>query len=169
MKRHLICLLALFMLGTVLAPAWAEEGAPAKAESKSDAKKADKPGEEGKNKKSDEDVSGGRFAGDPIYVHIAPLVMPMITADGVEQIITLQIDVEVKDFDVADNIHANMPRIRDALMRGLYGSLGDGSVMNGKMVDVAKVKAKAASALQTVVGMDGIREVLVQGIAQRVL
>jgi flagellar basal body-associated protein FliL len=107
---------------------------------------------EGKDSKKVEDVSGGRFAGDPVYVHLTPMVFPAIDANGVEQLITLQIAIEVKDFDTADTVHTNMPRIRDALMQGLYGGFGEGGLRNGQMVDVAKVKAKATAALDNLLG-----------------
>ena len=124
--------------------------------------------EDTSKKKGKEDISGGRFAGDPVYVHISPMVLPVISDQGVEQLVTVIIDVEVKDFDVADNMHTTMPRVKDALMRALYGGLGQGSLRNGKLVDVTRIKAKATTALTDILG-DGIREVLIQGIAQRML
>jgi flagellar basal body-associated protein FliL len=168
MKKILAFAALVLVLGSmstvVCTTAYAEEeGAPA---AKADAGKKEEGGEKGKKS---EDVSGGRFAGDPVYVHIAPMVLPVISDAGVEQLVTIVIDVEVKDFDVADNIHSNMPKIMDALMRGLYGGLGQGSLRNGKLVDVSKVKAKATSALQAVVGEGGIKNVLVQGVSQRML
>lgn len=143
-------------------PAMAEEGEskekPAKAEG----------GEGGESKKKSDDISGGRFEGDPVYVHIAPMVLPVISDEGVEQLVTLVIDLEVKDFNVADTVHSQMPRVRDALMRALYGGLGKGTLRNGKLVDVAKVKAKIQKAVTDVIG-DGLRDVLIQGVAQRML
>ena len=54
------------------------------------------------------------------------MVLPVISASGVEQLVTLQIDVQVKDFDAADNLHTNMPRVMDALMRALLRRAGAG-------------------------------------------
>ena len=140
---------------------WAAEEAEGKKPSLEDS---------GSGKKKDPgDVSGGRFAGDPVYVHLLPMVIPIITDKGAEQLVTFQIDVEVKDFDTADHMHTIMPRVVDALMRHLYGGLGQGSLRNGKMVDVTKIKAKAHAALVEVIGADGIRDVLVQGVSQRML
>lgn len=151
--------------------AHAEEGETAKSEDGGGKNKSakDEGGEGGeKKKKGDEDISGGRFAGDPIYVHIAPMILPIISNQGAEQLVTVIIDVEVKDFDAADKMHTDMPKVRDALMRALYGGLGQGSLRNGKLVDVAKVKEKASAALREVMG-DGVKQVLVQGVSQRIL
>ena len=155
-----------FLTG-VVPRAFAQDAAPT---DKTDASKPDTP-KSGDAKKKDgaEDVSGGRFAGDPIYVHIAPMVMPVINDKGVEQLVTLILDVQVKDFDAADAMHSNMPRVQDALMRALYGGLGQGTLRNGKLVDVTKVKNKAVAAVGEVIGADNVRDVLVQSVSQRML
>lgn len=156
----LLSVLSINLVGSHFA--FANEG---KAEKK--AESGDHGGEKGKKKP--EGVVGGRFAGDPIYVHIAPMVMPVISDAGVEQLVTIVLDIEVKDFDTADNLHSNMSKVMDALMRGLYGGLGQGSLRKGKLVDVAKVKTKATLALREVLGEDSIKNVLVQGVSQRML
>ena len=157
----IVCLLAL----NALQPVFAEETA-SKAETSKDKSDA---GDKEKKKGGDEDVSGGRFAGDPIYVHISPMVLPVINDSGVEQLVTIIIDVQVKDFDAADNMHANMPKVMDALMRALYGGLGQGVLRNGKLVNVGKIKNKAVGAVGEVIGPENVRDVLVQGVSQRML
>jgi flagellar FliL protein len=157
-KLHVILLTtSLLVFGTAQVATYTQAFAEEEA-AKGDAKK-----------KSADDVSGGRFSGDPIYVHIAPLVLPVINDKGVEQIVSIILDVQVKDFDAADAMHTNMPRVMDALMSSLYGSLGQESLRGGKLVNVGKVKSKAIAAIGKVVGADNIRDVLVQGVAQRML
>ena len=157
MKKLLVLSLVLvFSIALQPRALFAEEGGkPAEA------------GGEGGAAKKPADVSGGRFAGDPVFVHLDPMVLPIITDDGAEQLVTLQIAVQVKNFDVADSVHTNMPLVRDALMRALYGGLGNGTLRNGSLVDVTKIKSKATAALDTVIGADNIRDVLVEAVAQR--
>src|ERR1700729_1579363 len=73
-------------------PAAPKEAAP--ADSKEESK-----GEGGKDadakKKGSDDVSGGRFVGDPIYIHVAPLVLPVINENGVEQLVTILFSIQV--------------------------------------------------------------------------
>ncbi len=156
-----IMLLAASLLAMAPIAVRAEEGeAPAKKSG----------GEDGEKKKSTfNDVTGGKFDGDPVYVHLEPMTMPIITNAGAEQLITMLIDVEVKDFDIADQMHADMPRVRDALMRSLYGGLGEGTLRNGKLADISKIKAKTLSALQEIIPGDGMKNVLIQGVSQRML
>ena len=160
----------LFAAGAVLNPSLvvAEEHAAKSGDKDKEAPKHGGGEGEGGEKKQPADVAGGRFAGDPIYVHLAPMVMPIITDDGLEQLVTFSIDLEVKDFNAADTIHSNMPKVMDALMRGLYGGLGQGSLRNGKMVDVNKIKKKALAALTEAIP-DTVKDVLVQGVSQRML
>ena len=82
---------------------------------------------------------------------------------------TIRFDVQVKDLDTADDMHANMPRVMDALLRALYGGMDEGTLRNGKLANVSKVKDKAIEAVGEVVGIDKIIDVLVQGVSQRML
>jgi hypothetical protein len=126
-------------------------------------------GEGGKDKKKGNDITGGRFEGDPIYVHIAPMVLPVINDNGAEQLITIIFDVQVKNFDAADAMQSNMPKVMDSLLRSLYGGLGQGALRNGKLVNVGRVKTKAMSAVGEIIGNDNVQDVLIQGVSQRML
>ena len=63
------------LLGLSLAPLRAEEEGHKSGESSG--KKDQKSGEEEGAKKAPDGISGGRFAGDPLYVHLAPMVLPI--------------------------------------------------------------------------------------------
>ncbi len=130
--------------------------------------KAEK-GEKKSEGKDDEEVSGGRFAGDPIYIHVKPLILPVINEDGVEQIVSVILDIHVKDSSTADNLRKAMPRVVDSLLRHLYGGLDRGALSKGKLVNIAAVKRKAIEAVSEVVPRDQIVDVLVQGVSQRML
>jgi flagellar protein FliL len=153
-------------LGLLLAlPAHAQEG---EASTKGDTAKSGEGGEEGGGKKKGpKDVTGGRFAGDPIYIHMDPIILSVITRTGVEQIVTIQLALEIQDLDVADDIHRNMPRVKDALMQALYGGLGNGDLRGGNMVDVAKVKTKTMAAMNNLLGTGKAKDVLIEGVSQR--
>jgi flagellar basal body-associated protein FliL len=176
MTRFLLLawLLAVFMIAP-LHLVFAEDAPGVKAtaapDSKDAPKKEDKKkkeeGEGGEAKRAPSDVSGGRFEGDPVYVHLSPMILPVITDNGAEQIVTLAVTIEVRDFDAADDVHTNMPKVMDALMRALYGGLGNGELREGQLINVSKVKAKAINAVGEAVGPEKIRDVLIEAVAQR--
>jgi flagellar protein FliL len=126
-------------------------------------------GKKNDKKKGEEDITGGRFAGDPIYVHIQPMILPIISDDGVEQLVSLMLDVRVKDLATANALHKNMPRVIDSLWRNLYGGLDEGSLRDGKLVNVGKIKNNAIRAVGEIAGRENILDVLVVGVAQRML
>lgn len=167
MKKLVSLLVVLVLIIAAPVPAAYASGGEAKAEGHGEAKKGEEGGE--KKETKPKDVTGGRFEGDPVFVRLEPFILPVISEQGAEQIITLRIDLEVKDLEVADSIHSSMPRVRDAIMRALYGGLGQGSLRNGKLVDVNKVKSKSLKAIEEVIPAGGIRNVLIQGVAQRML
>jgi len=168
MKIHPRSLLAVSLLALCVAQ-MATASVVYAAEEAAKEEKADKGGGEGGKGKSPEGVTGGRFAGDPIYVHITPMVLPVISDSGVEQLVTLVFDVQVKDFEAADTMHAHMPKVMDSLMRSLYGGLGRGTLRNGKLVNIVKVKDKASDAVGEIIGKDKVVNVLIQNVSQRML
>src|SRR5438046_2004267 len=74
---------------------------------------AEEHGEHGGEKSKKE---GDERLGENTYVHLSPLVLPVINENGAQQLVTLVIDLQVKDFNAADTIHSNMPRVQDAIM-----------------------------------------------------
>jgi len=159
----------LFLLSLALPCVLAVQTAiPAQASEKK-ASEHEEGNKEEKKEGEDSDISGGRFEGDPIYVHIKPIVIPVINDNGVEQLVSLILDIHVKDSNAADSLHKNMPRVVDALYRYLYGSLEDGSVKNGKLVNVTKIKNRAILAVSEIAGKENIVDVLVQAVSQRML
>ena len=166
MGKSLILALLLTAFTVVLAPT-VRAAESAEAPKEAPKKEAPKKEEGGEAKSVPKDISGGRFAGDPVYVHLSPMILPVITDTGAEQIVSLQITIEVTDFNSADTIHTNMPKVMDALMRALYGGLGNGDLRNGQLIDVTRIKTKATTALGEAVGADNIRDVLIEAVAQR--
>ncbi len=52
-------------------------------------------------------------------------------------------------------------------MRALYGGLGSGNLRGGNLVDVNKVKAKTMAAMADLLGAGKVRDVLMEGVSQR--
>jgi hypothetical protein len=150
-------------------PVWAAEKTEAVKDEKKEAKKEEGGKKDSKKDKGDSDITGGKFDGDPIYVHLQPLMLPVVSDQGAEQIITILIDVQVKSMGIADSMHTQMPRVKSAVFEALYGGLGDGSLRVGQTVNLPKVKGKVAKALSRTIGPDKVDEVLIQAIAQRML
>lgn len=125
-------------------------------------------GEKKGKKDKDQDITGGRFTGDPIYVRLPVLVLPVISERGAQQTVTLLVNVEVDSLGTANDLHDKRPRVMDALMRALYGKLGEGDLLEGALVDVGRVKEQATKAVTEITGPNKVRNVLIQGVAQRI-
>jgi len=165
----LFALLTVLLIYPVAVLHAAPEGGEKKAEAPSGGEKKEGEGKKEGGKKDDKSISGGRFDGDPMYVHLQPFILPVVTEKGAEQIVTLIVDLRVKDGRAANNIQDNMPRVKDAMMQELYGGLGSGDLRQGALVDVAGVRRKIFQAVTRVLGEGAIEEVLIQAIAQRKL
>jgi flagellar protein FliL len=118
------------------------------------------------NAKTKKDTEG---ANGTLYIHLQPMIVPVIGANGAEQLVTLLIDLQVKEPAISSKIRSKMPRVQDSILRALYGGLGDGSLRQGQLVDIAKIKNKIGKAVDTSVGEHVVDEVLIQAVAQRML
>ncbi len=156
-----ILLFSLLIAGVGYIPAYAGGGG-------GDAKKSDSHGG-GKS-------SGGGHGNEsmtsddpnlPQYVKISPLILPMIGDNGVEQIVSLVIVIEVSTRDVATEVISKSPRINDAFLTDLYGAIDRRERMRNGLLDVTYLKERLTKLVIEIMGPDKIKGVLVQGITQR--
>jgi flagellar basal body-associated protein FliL len=133
------------------------------------AKKEEAKGDADKAENADGSITGGEHEGDPVYVHLKPLVFPVINDKGAQQVVNLIIDLEVKSFDVATKLNASRPKVNDAILTGLYGSLSDEEVRNSVVLDIAKVKHFILQAMEKSFGKGIVKDVLIQAASQRKL
>ena len=161
------CLLGALLCSCLLgAPAYASGGGggghgggdKAKAEAKDDQKA---------KKKEAVSITGGQTADDPVYLHLAPITLPIINDYGAQQIVNMLVDLNTKDKQTAEDMQKQMPKLKDAMLQALYGSLSDGSIRNAQALDIVKIKANIMETLNRVYEPGAVKDVLVQAVAQR--
>jgi len=103
----------------------------------------------------------------PMFVNIGPLTVPVLGAEKAEQFVTILLALEVADQPTADQVRNLGPRLTDAFLTTLYGSLASGSMFRGGVLDVAQVKSRLVPVTSKVVGQGIVRDVLVQVVNQR--
>ncbi|HYE50846.1 MAG TPA: hypothetical protein VEB20_14720 [Azospirillaceae bacterium] len=106
-------------------------------------------------------------SGPPQFVQIDPLILPVIGNKRVEQNVMLIIAVEVPDEEAKDIVRAVTPRLRDAYIRALYGSIGRDQVIEGQIINVSSLEDKLREATEKVLGKELYRDVLIQAVSQR--
>jgi flagellar protein FliL len=168
LKRVALLLLAVTLWA--VAPAYAQEEAEesssseAKPKKKPDSKKkATHPAGEGAPKASE---SGG-LGGSKVYVSIGPIILPIITDEGPQQIMTMIVSLQVDDTGASDKVREQLPRLVDAYMRALYGKLDKGNMHHGVIVDIDFIKRKVAKATEEIMGKGIVEDVLIQAVSQR--
>jgi len=160
--RVVFALTFLTCCGVAPFAAYASEGGghEAKKEAQSEAKS---------KKKEAASITGGQYEGDPVYLHLAPLILPVINDYGAQQIVTMLVDLHIKNREKAEEMQKQMPKIKDAMLQGLYGSLSDGSVRNGNALDIIKIKDNLQTTLNRVFEEGAVEEVLIQAVSQKKL
>ncbi len=165
MKKGLPLLLAALVTLTLSAPeaVWASGGGGGGAKKESQDKKA--------RRKDVATITGGADAtsNEPVFLHLTPVTFPIINDYGAQQIISMLIDLQMKDLESARELQRNMPRLKDALMVALYGGLADGKMRNAEALDIPAIKNNIQKTLDQTFGAGLVQNVYIQGVSQRKL
>lgn len=125
---------------------------------------------EAKSKKKESvTITGGLNKDDPIFLHLAPLTLPVINDHGAQQLVTMLIDLQLRDIEAARKMQIEMPRVKDAVLQALYGGLSDGSMRNANALNIVQIKQSVHETVDRVFGSGHVIEVLIQAVAQRKL
>lgn len=163
MKFVLMALAGLLLLGGGAAGAYFFFDKPAEAA----AGPADEAQEAHKAKKADHGGGHGEGA-DVQYVEMQPLVLPIIDDNGVSQVVSLVMVLEVNDVGTAGEVRRLEPRLKDAYLQDMYGVLNKEAAMgDGGVVEVAKIKARLNKVTERVLGKGVVNDVLLQVVQQR--
>lgn len=111
--------------------------------------------------------TGPQPPANPIFVPVQAMTLPVIGPKGVQQMVTIVVNVEVDGQPAAQKVQNAMPALVDAYLSKLYGALDRHYVLNDGLLDVQKVKALLQQTSATVLGKGVVYDVLVQAIAQR--
>ncbi len=101
------------------------------------------------------------------YVKMDPLILPIVDAQGVTQVVSLVITIEVPDAASAEKVTAKIPRLKDAYIQDLYGVLGRQASDKGGTVDVSTIKARLNAVTRRIMGDEATGDVLLQVVQQR--
>lgn len=169
MKMVVIGLAALLLLGGGAAGAYfffgkkAEASAPESAEHEAAAAK-EKEKKEAKGDGHGGDAHGGSSVN---FVKLEPLVLPIIDEDGVSQVVSLVIVLEVEDQFIATEVRRMTPRLKDAYIQEMYGVLNRTASMEGGVLKVSEIKKKLNSITAKVMGENQVNDVLLEVVQQR--
>ena len=102
----------------------------------------------------------------PHYIKISPLILPVIGDKGVEQIVSIVIVIEAQSKEAADQIIELSPRLNDAFLTDLYGSIDRREKMGNGLLDIAHVKDRLTTISLKILGADKFKSLLIQGVSQ---
>lgn len=101
------------------------------------------------------------------FVKLAPLLLPIIDEDGVQQVVSMVVAIEVDGISDADKVKAISPRLTDAYIQDMYGILNKHAALKGGVIQVRMIKERLNRITNEVVGDDIHTEVLLQVVQQR--
>lgn len=160
MKLAIIGLAAVVLLGGAAAGAYFYFDKPAVAS----LPPADKIAEEEHAVKLDE---AGNSLPTEFFVELDALILPIMDDRGVTQTVSMIVTLEVPSDEIAKEIERLSPRIKDAFIQDMYGTLNRKTSMDKGVVNVGMIKERLKRLSQRVVGEGKVNDVLLQVVQQR--
>jgi hypothetical protein len=100
------------------------------------------------------------------FVELQPLILPVIDANGMTQVVSLVVAVEVDSQEKADTVTKYQPRLTDAYLSDLYGAFAHKAPANG-IIPITYLKERLNLMSSKVLGDDIVSDVLVQVMQKR--
>ncbi len=161
MKFALMALGAVFLLGIGAGGAYFFFDKPAEASvgPVDESKKAEK--------KVELDKEGNPIVQQAQFIQMDPMVLPVIDENGIDQVVSLVISLEVPDAETAVEVKRMGPKLKDAYIQDMYGSLSREVAMQNGVVQVGYIKDRLNRTTAKVMGDKKINDVLLQVVQQR--
>ncbi|MDX9689241.1 MAG: hypothetical protein EOM37_00320 [Proteobacteria bacterium] len=112
-------------------------------------------------------ITSGEGDGE-IYLHLTPITFPIIGEYGSEQLVSMLVDLQMKDRASAESLQKKMPKLKDSLIVALYGFISD-EEPTPMHLDIPMIKRKIINTINNNFEKEHVTEVYIQGIAQRKL
>lgn len=100
------------------------------------------------------------------YVELDPIILPIIDRNGISQTISMVVSVQVADELKAEEVRQKMPRLADAYLSDMYGTLSKQSSMEGGVIKVSMLKSRLTGITHKVLGEGVAEDVLLQVLQQ---
>ncbi len=162
MKIMIMVVAALAILGGGGAGAYFYFMKPAEA-SEGEAAKKDVHAEKAASKDDHKEKSHGEHME---FVELDPLILPIIDDEGVNQIVSVVVAIEVGTPESAATVKTMTPRLKDAYIQELYGVLNKHAGMKGGVIQVGMMKERLNKISTKVLGEDVVNDVLLQVVQQ---
>lgn len=104
------------------------------------------------------------------YLDMDPLVLPVVDARGISQSIHISISLELADGTDKETLKRYQPRLADAYLNEMYGTLGEGFGLTPTgVLDIPYLKERLTAITTEVLGDGLVTNVLIQAVHQQPL
>lgn len=104
---------------------------------------------------------------DALFVDLESINIAVIHNRRIEKHVVLQVTLEVFDEETRAMVAKSLPRIKDSFIKDMYDYYAVQTPGGGGGVDVEAIKKRLKRTVDTVMGPNVIRSVLIQGAVER--
>lgn len=120
----------------------------------------------GEAPKAEKKVEGKEGEAAVTYIPMDTIILPIIGRDGISQTISMVVSLQVDDAAHAAAVKDALPRLADAFLSDMYGSLSQASAMQSGVIKVSMLKSRLTSITNKLLGDGMVNGVLLQVLQQ---
>ena len=154
-------------------PAASSDVSDAHAEGDAGHKKSDDKKHAKKSKKDGHGDADGHGEENGSYGYLKfgrPFIVPVMRDTGKNALVVLEVNLEVP-VDTTEKVYAREPKLRDAILSALLALSNEGAFDHDLLADenIAAIRERLLVATATVLGEEGVHEVLILNIAKQTM
>ncbi len=102
------------------------------------------------------------------FVQLDPLILPIVDRNGLSQVVSIVVALEVPSKADADKVKMLQPKLKDAFISEMYGVIHHpAGLQEGNLVKVQILKDRLGKIGRKVLGDEVVNDVLLQVVQQR--
>ncbi|MDH5722823.1 MAG: hypothetical protein OEY94_05835 [Alphaproteobacteria bacterium] len=101
------------------------------------------------------------------FVKLDPLILPIIDSNGINQVVSLVVSLEVSSINDAEKVRKMKPKLTDSYIQNMYGMLNEQVALQDGVLQVALIKRRLVIVTKEIMGDDIVHDVLLQVVQQR--
>lgn len=101
------------------------------------------------------------------FVELDPLILPIVDYNGVSQVVSLVIALEVPPGKMEESVKAKSPKLKNEFIKDVYGTLNEHAMNKGGTLEIGVIKERLSGISKDILGDENVYDVLVQVVQQR--
>tara|TARA_X000001036_G_scaffold185202_1_gene174792 strand:+ start:424 stop:903 length:480 start_codon:yes stop_codon:yes gene_type:complete len=102
-----------------------------------------------------------------LFVELDPLILPIVDDNGISQVVTLVVAIEVNGIGAESKAHRIAPKLKSEFLEDIYGVVNAHAAQSGGPLEIMPLKKRLNKISRSLIGEEEVYDVLLQVVQQQ--